>query len=134
MVCTVNMHQSLRHKKHKFKKTTNFGSFSYFQASLWLGVDKVLQKLTKSYKLELRYLFQCCILTPRKCPRKNPFPHTVPPLKSADVYYGRPLGAPQMLNGENFSTCSSFHFPISTYYSVYKPYTSVYIVCNMYVS
>ena len=28
---------------------------------------------------ELRHLFQCCILIPRKCPRKTPFQHTVPP-------------------------------------------------------
>ena len=33
----------------------------------------VLQKLTKSYKSELRHLFQCCILIPRQCPRKIPF-------------------------------------------------------------
>ena len=38
----------------------------------------VLQKLTKSYKSELRHLFQFCILIPRKCPRKTPFQHTVP--------------------------------------------------------
>jgi hypothetical protein len=55
-----------------------FGSFNFFQASLWLGVNSVLQKLTKSYKSELRHLFQCCILIPRKCPRKTPFQHTVP--------------------------------------------------------
>ena len=47
--------------------------------SLWLQVDKVLQKLTKSYKSELRHLFQCCILIPRKCLFKTPFQHTVPP-------------------------------------------------------
>ena len=55
-----------------------FGSFTFFRASLWLGVNKVLQKLTKSYKGELRHLFQCCILIPWKCPRKTPFQHTVP--------------------------------------------------------
>ena len=54
-----------------------FGSYSFFQASIWLRDDKVLQKLTKSYKNELRHLFQCCILIPRKCPRKTPFQHTV---------------------------------------------------------
>ena len=43
------------------------------------GVDKVLKKQTKSYKNELRYLFQTCILIPRKCPLKTPFQHTVPP-------------------------------------------------------
>ena len=44
-----------------------------------LSHNKVLQKLTKSYKSELRNLFQCCILIPMKCPRKTPFQHTVPP-------------------------------------------------------
>ena len=48
-------------------------SFCFFQASLWLGVDMVLQKLTKSYKSELRHLFQCCILIPRKWLCKTPF-------------------------------------------------------------
>ena len=43
------------------------------------GMDKVLKKLTKSYKRELRHLFQCIILIPRKCPHKTPFQHTVPP-------------------------------------------------------
>ena len=33
-----------------------FGSFNFFQASFWPGVNKVLQKLTKSYKSELRQL------------------------------------------------------------------------------
>ena len=51
----------------------------FFQASLWLRVDKVLQKLTKSYKSELRHFLQCCILIPKKCPCKNPYHHTVPP-------------------------------------------------------
>ena len=56
----------------------SFGIFSFFQASIWLGVDKVLQKWTKSCKIELRHLYQCCILIPRKCPHKTPFQHTVP--------------------------------------------------------
>ena len=38
-----------------------FCSFSFWQASLWLGFDKVLKKLTKFYKCELRHSFQCCI-------------------------------------------------------------------------
>ena len=54
-----------------------FGSSSFFQASIWHGVDKVLQKLTKFYKSELRHKLQWCILIPRKCPRKTPFQHTV---------------------------------------------------------
>ena len=56
----------------------SFGSFSFFQASLWLGVDKVLLELTKSLKGELRHAFQCCILIPRKCPNKTPFQQIVP--------------------------------------------------------
>ena len=74
-------HQCVNHKKKLSLRhpLPTFGSFSFFQASLWLGVNKVLQKLTKSYKSELRHLFQCCILIPRKCPRKTPFQHTVPP-------------------------------------------------------
>ena len=73
-------HQCVNHKKKLSLRhpLPSFGSFSFFQASLWLSVDKVLQKLTKSYKSELRHLFQCCILIPRKCPRKTPFQHTVP--------------------------------------------------------
>ena len=51
-----------------------FGSFDFFQTSLWLVVDKVLQKLTKS---DPRHLFQCCILIPIKCLHKTPFQHTV---------------------------------------------------------
>ena len=60
-----------------------FGSFSFFQASLWLGVNKVLQKQTKSYKSVHRHLFQCCILIPKKYSRKNPFKLTVPPPPSS---------------------------------------------------
>ena len=56
-----------------------FGSFSFLQVFLWLRVHKVLQKLTKSCKSELRHLFQCCILIPRTCPRKTPSQHPVPP-------------------------------------------------------
>ena len=56
-----------------------FYSFSFFKESLWLVVDKVLQKLKKSYKSDIRLLFQCCILIPSKCPRKTPFQNTLPP-------------------------------------------------------
>ena len=66
--------RSLRHP------LPTFGSFSFFQASLWLGVDKELQILTKSYKNMLKHLFQCYILIPRKCSHKTPFQHKVPPL------------------------------------------------------
>ena len=65
------MKLSLRHP------LPTFGSFSHFKASIQLGVDKVLQKLTKSHKNELRHLFQCCILIPTKSPRKTLFQHTV---------------------------------------------------------
>ena len=55
-----------------------FGSFIFFQTSLWHGVDKILlQKQRNSNKSELRHLFQCCILIPRKCQRRTPFQHTV---------------------------------------------------------
>ena len=63
-----------------------FDNFSFFQASILLGVDKVLQKLIKSDNSELRHLFQCCILVPRKCPRKTLFQHTVPPPCSTGSY------------------------------------------------
>ena len=74
-------HKCVNHRKKLSLRhpSPTFGSFRFFHASLWFGVDKVLQKLTKSYKSDLRHLFQCCILIPRKCPRKIPFQHTVPP-------------------------------------------------------
>ena len=70
-------HQCVNHKKKLTLRhpSPTFGSFSFFQASIWLGVDKVLQELTKSYKNELRHLFQCCIFNPRKCLRKTLFQH-----------------------------------------------------------
>ena len=82
--------QSVSHKQfHQCENQKNklslrypsptFGHFSYFQASLWLGVDKVLEKQKKSYKSELRHLFQCSILILRKRRRKTPFQNTVPP-------------------------------------------------------
>ena len=73
-------HQCVNHKKklHLRHPLPTFGSFSFFQASLWLGVNKVHQKQTKSCKSELKHLFQCCILIPRTCPRKTPSQHTVP--------------------------------------------------------
>ena len=81
-VSNKGFYECLNHKKKLNLRhpLPIFGSFRFFQASLWLRVDKVLQKLTKSYKSELRDLFQCSILIPRKCPRKTPFQHTVPPL------------------------------------------------------
>ena len=54
-----------------------FGSLAFFRHPFDSGVDKVLQKLTKSYKNELKHLFQYCILIPRKCPSETPFQHTV---------------------------------------------------------
>ena len=52
---------------------SNFGSFSYFQTSLSLGVEQVLQKQPKFDINDLKLLFYCYILIPRKCPRKTPF-------------------------------------------------------------
>ena len=73
----------MNHKKKLSLKhlLPTFGSFSFFQASLWLGVDKVLQKLTKPHQHELRHLFQSCFLISRKCPRTPSLP----------VVYGQPL-------------------------------------------
>ena len=45
----------------------------------WLGVGKDIKKILKFYKDEFRLQFHCCILIPRKCPRKTLFQHTVPP-------------------------------------------------------
>ena len=71
-------HQCVNHKKKLSSRPPlpTLGSFSFFQASLWLGVDKLLKKLTKSYKSDLRHLFQWSILIPRKCLRKNQFQQT----------------------------------------------------------
>ena len=52
---------------------SNFGSFSYFQTFFSLGVEQGLQKLPKFDINDLRLLFHCNILIPRKCPRKTLF-------------------------------------------------------------
>ena len=72
-------HHCVNHKKKLSLRhpLPTFGISSFCQAFLWLGVDKVLQKLTKSYKGELWHLLQCCILIPRKCPHKTTFQHAV---------------------------------------------------------
>ena len=59
-------HQCLNHKKKLGLRhpLPAFGKFSFFQASH--PINKVLQKLTKSYQRELRHLFEFCILIPRK--------------------------------------------------------------------
>ena len=46
-------HQCLNHKKKLSLRhpLPTFGSFSFFQASLWVGVDKVLQKLQNLIKV-----------------------------------------------------------------------------------
>ena len=70
-----HLHQCVNYKKKKLSQRhplPTFGSFSFFQASILLWVDKVLQKLTKSYRSELKHLFQCRILILMKCLRKNP--------------------------------------------------------------
>ena len=67
-------------KKAKFEYTlSNFGSFSYFQTSSSLGVEQGPQKLQKFDINDLRLLFHCNILIPRKCPRKTPFKAQCPP-------------------------------------------------------
>ena len=43
----------------------------------WLGVGKDTKEILKFYKNEIRLLFPCYILIPRKCPRKILFQHTV---------------------------------------------------------
>ena len=75
------VHQCVNQKKKLslWHPLSTFGNFSFFQESLWLMVNKVLQKLTICYKRELKHLFQCCILISRKWPCKTPFQHTVPP-------------------------------------------------------
>ena len=52
---------------------STFGSFSYFQTFLSLGVKQGLQKLPKFDINDRRLSFHCYILIPRKCPRKTPF-------------------------------------------------------------
>ena len=52
---------------------SNFGSLSYVHTSLSLGVEQGLQKLQKFDINDLRLLFHCNILIPRKHPRKTPF-------------------------------------------------------------
>ena len=64
---------------------SNFGSFSYFQTSLSLRVGQVLQKLPKFDINDLKLLFHCYILIPRKCPRKTPFKTQCPPLEFFDI-------------------------------------------------
>ena len=49
---------------------SNFGSFSYFQTFRLFGVQQGLPKFDIN---DLRLLFHCNILIPRKCPRKTPF-------------------------------------------------------------
>ena len=73
-------HQSVNHKKKLSLRhpLPTFGRFSFYQASIWFRVDKVRQKVTKSYKSELRHLFHHYILISRKCPFKTLFQHKVP--------------------------------------------------------
>ena len=80
-VSQKRFHQWVNHKKKLSLRhpLPTFGSFSFSRQTLWLGIDKVLQKLTKSHKSEISHLFCFCILIPRKCLRKNPFQHIVPP-------------------------------------------------------
>ena len=45
------LHQCVNHKKKLSLRNflPTFSSYSFFQASVWLGVDKVIQKLKNSY-------------------------------------------------------------------------------------
>ena len=52
---------------------SNFDNFSYFQTFLSLGVKQGLQKLPKFDIYDLKLLFHCNILIPKKCPRKTLF-------------------------------------------------------------
>ena len=58
---------------------SNFGSLRYFQTSLSLGVEQGLQKLPKFDINDLKLLFNCYILIPRKRLRKTPFKTQCPP-------------------------------------------------------
>ena len=58
---------------------SNFGSFSYFQTSISVGVEQRLQRLPKFDINDLKLSFHCCILIPRKCPHKTPFKTQCPP-------------------------------------------------------
>jgi len=62
------LHQCVNHKKKLSLRhlLPTFGSFSFFQASLWLGVDKVLQKLKKSYKMSSDIYFNVASWFPVK--------------------------------------------------------------------
>ena len=77
-------HQCVNHKKKLCLSypSSNFGGFSFFKASLLLRVDKVLQKLTKSHKSELRHLLQSCILIPLMSAYKPISTHSAPPPSS----------------------------------------------------
>ena len=57
----------------------NFGSFTYIQTSLSLGVEQGPQKPQKFDIYDLWLLFHYNILIPRKCPRKTLFQFTVSP-------------------------------------------------------
>ena len=95
-VSLKRFHQCVNHKKNLSLgyPLLTFGSFSFFHAFIWLGVDKILQKLAKCYESYLRHLFQCYILIPRHCLRKTPFQHSAPrpprppQLRQPDVPHG----------------------------------------------
>ena len=72
----------------------------------------------KSYESELRHLFQCYILIPRKWPHKTLFQHTVPPppLKSAYVIFEwylfpRLLRSQIFIHGWSFPALDSLSSP-----------------------
>ena len=82
---------------------SNFFILSYFQTFLLLGVEQGLQKLPKYDIYDLRLLFHCYILIPRKCPCKTPFKTQCPPppLYNSDVIYGWPQRLCRPPNAQN---------------------------------
>ena len=94
---------------------SNFGSFSYFQTSLSLGVEQGLQKLPKFDINDLKFLFHCCILIPRKCPHKIPFNSQCLPPPSNFQTFLRPCGKSEGL--EFYLLCARVRCPLYTGHS-----------------
>ena len=122
-------HQRMNHKKCLRHPLPSFGSFSFFQTPLWLRVNKILQKQTKSYKNVLRYLFQCCILIPRKCPRKTTFQHTVPPSPPLALVVPTALIFRRRLQGEDRS---ALNFTENTSSPCWVSEAATHIVPNLF--
>ena len=71
---------------------SNYDGFSYLQTFLSIGIEQGLQKLPKFDINDLRFLFHCNILIPRKCLLK-PYSKCPPPFLIASVFYEQPLAA-----------------------------------------